>query len=175
MPLLGARMARFFRPESLAENLAGLHPVECWSLGRCYDALDWAEAGIAAYRAALDRASGNPELTQVLRELGHLYKRLGRRDEAAEVWEAWIGTDSRRRPDPVHRAGKASRVAHARSGCRARLGRLGLAHRRGLAARDRARRRRWLICVTDWKGWSASWRATMWQNILKAEGHGAAT
>ncbi len=94
MPLLGARMARLFRPESLAEHLAELHPLECWSLGRCYDALNWAEASIAAYRAALDRAPTNPELTQVLRELGYLYKRLARRDEAAEVWEAWISTVS---------------------------------------------------------------------------------
>jgi len=92
MPLLGARMARFFHPERLAEHLAELHALECWSLGRCYDALDWAEAGIVAYRAALDRAPGNPELTQVMRELGFLYKRLKRRDEAAEVWAAWIST-----------------------------------------------------------------------------------
>ena len=94
MAVLGARMARFFRPESPAEQLAELHALECWSLGRCYDALDWVEAGIAAYRAALDRAPGNPEMTQVLRELGYLYKRLERRAEAAEVWEAWIGTVS---------------------------------------------------------------------------------
>jgi len=92
MVVLGARMARFFRTESLTERLPELHPLECWSLGRCYDALDWVEASIGAYRAALDRAPGNPELTQVLRELGYLYKRLERRDEAAGVWEDWIGT-----------------------------------------------------------------------------------
>jgi uncharacterized protein YprB with RNaseH-like and TPR domain len=92
MPLLGARMARFFQAESPAESLADLHPLECWSLGRCYDALDWTEAGIAAYRAALDRFSDNPELTQILRELAYLYKRLQRRTEAAEVWELWIST-----------------------------------------------------------------------------------
>ena len=63
------------------------------SLGRCYDALDWVEAGVSAYRAAVDRrASRSPELTQALRDLGYLYKRLERRDEAAEVWEAWIST-----------------------------------------------------------------------------------
>ena len=33
-------------------------------------------------------------MTQILRELGYLYKRLERRDEAAEVWEDWIGTVS---------------------------------------------------------------------------------
>jgi tetratricopeptide (TPR) repeat protein len=92
MVVLGARMARFFRPESLVERLPELHPLEWWSLGRCYDALDWVEASIAAYRAALERAPGNPEMTQVLRELGYLYKRLERRDEAVGVWEDWIST-----------------------------------------------------------------------------------
>ena len=90
MPLLGARMARHFQPESLTVRLRELHALECWSLGRCYDALDWVEESIGAYRTALDRASGEPESAQVLRELGFLYKRLERRDEAAEVWETWI-------------------------------------------------------------------------------------
>ncbi len=53
MPLLGARMARFFQPDSLTERLLELHPLECWSLGRCYDALDWVDASIAAYRVVL--------------------------------------------------------------------------------------------------------------------------
>jgi uncharacterized protein len=98
MVVLGARMARFFRQEQqersegLAEHLAGLHPLECWSLGRCYDALDWTEASITVYRTTLDRAPGNPETAQVLRDLGYLYKRLERRDEAAEVWEDWISS-----------------------------------------------------------------------------------
>jgi hypothetical protein len=95
MPLLGARMARFFRQErsgSPAELFTALHPLECWSLGRCYEALDWVEESIEAYRAALDRAPGDSESAQVLRELGFLYKRLARRDEAAEVWESWIST-----------------------------------------------------------------------------------
>ena len=92
MVVLGARMARFFRRESLVERLSDLHPLECWSLGRCYDSLDWVDASIAAYRAAQDRAPGDPLVAQVLRELGYLYKRLERRDEAAGVWEDWIGT-----------------------------------------------------------------------------------
>ena len=92
MVVLGARMARFFRPESPAERLSELHPLECWSLGRCYDALDWIDASITAYHTAMDRMLSGPELAQILRELGYLYKRLERRDEAVEVWEAWIGT-----------------------------------------------------------------------------------
>jgi uncharacterized protein YprB with RNaseH-like and TPR domain len=97
MPLLGARMARFFhqeRQEDLREQLAGLHHLEALSLGRCYDALNWAGEGVTAYRAALDRAPFGAELTQILRDLGYLYKRLERRDEAAEMWEAWIGSES---------------------------------------------------------------------------------
>ena len=31
-------------------------------------------------------------MAQILRELGYLYKRLERRDEAAGVWEDWIGS-----------------------------------------------------------------------------------
>jgi uncharacterized protein len=92
MAVLGARMARFFEPASLAERLPELHPLECWSLGRCFDALGWVEASVGAYRAALDRAPGDPLVAQVLRELGYLYRRLERRDEAACVWEDWIGT-----------------------------------------------------------------------------------
>ena len=94
MVVLGVRMARFFRPESSPEYPVELHPLEVWSLGRCYDALDWVDASVVAYRTALDRAAGDPLVTQILRELGYLYKRLERRDEAAEVWEDWIGTVS---------------------------------------------------------------------------------
>ncbi len=94
MPLLGAQMARFFQPESVRAQLAGLHPLEALSLGRCYDALGWAEEGIVAYRTALDRTPFGAEMTQILRELGYLYKRLARHDDAAEVWEAWISAES---------------------------------------------------------------------------------
>ena len=38
------------------------------------------------------QSAGGPEIAQILRELGYLYKRLERRDEAAGVWEDWIGT-----------------------------------------------------------------------------------
>ena len=92
MVVLGARMARFFRPQGLPEYPAELHPLEVWSLGRCYDALDWVEAGITAYRAALRQSAGGPEMAQILRELGCLYKRLERLDEAAGVWEDWISS-----------------------------------------------------------------------------------
>ena len=94
MVVLGARMARFFRSEIPPEYPVELHPLEVWSLGRCYDALDWVEASVAAYRAALNRAPGDPLVAQIFRELGYLYKRLERRDEAAGVWEDWIVTVS---------------------------------------------------------------------------------
>ena len=41
--------------DTLPEYPVELHPLEVWSLGRCYDALDWVEASVAAYRAALNR------------------------------------------------------------------------------------------------------------------------
>ncbi len=92
MALLGARMAPHFQRETLAERLRGLHPLECWSLGRSYDALDWVEAGIDAYRGALAGMPPVAEQTQILRDLGFLYKRLERWEEAAALWEEWIGT-----------------------------------------------------------------------------------
>lgn len=92
MALLGARMAPHFQRETLAARLGGLHPLECWSLGRCYDALDWIEAGIDAYRGALAGLPPGPEQAQILRDLGFLYKRLERWDDAAALWEEWIGT-----------------------------------------------------------------------------------
>ena len=96
MVLLGARAASYFRQSQLDERFAGLHPLECVSLGRCYQALEWAEAGVAAYRAAL---KGSPiyafsevERAGTLHELGLLLKRLDRQEEAAALWEEWIST-----------------------------------------------------------------------------------
>lgn len=92
MPLLAARLARHFETEGLAERLAQLHPLERLSLGRCYDGLGWVDAGLAAYRSVLD-ASGDPSmLVQAFGALSALYKRLERREEAAALWEEWIGT-----------------------------------------------------------------------------------
>ena len=61
MVVLGARMARFFRTgEPAGASCRNCTRWSVWSLGRCYDALDWVEASIGAYRAALDRAPGDP-------------------------------------------------------------------------------------------------------------------
>ena len=138
MVVLGARMARFFRPDGLAERLPELHPLEVWSLGRCYDALDWVEASVAAYRTALDRAAGDPLVAQLLRELGYLYKRLERRDEAAGVWEDWISSVAGDDLTPYIELAKHHEW-HTLDLAAARLGRLGAAHRRRLAVRDHAR------------------------------------
>ncbi len=94
MPLLAARMARLFQEDRFsAEQLEGLHPLEQLSLGRCYEALGWHEASIAAYRAALSGPLSFSERSQALRELSFLYKRVGRRDLAAALWEEWVSTD----------------------------------------------------------------------------------
>jgi uncharacterized protein YprB with RNaseH-like and TPR domain len=92
MPALGARMARLFRPNGPEAGTATLDPLEWLSLARCYRDLSWDEAGVAAYRAALNGALATAERSQVLRELGYLYRRAGRRAEAAALWEEWIGT-----------------------------------------------------------------------------------
>lgn len=59
------------RPES---------PVLHWSLGRILEAEDRTEAAIEAYRAAIARSTGIPE---VYRDLGRLLLEAGRPDEAA--------------------------------------------------------------------------------------------
>jgi tetratricopeptide (TPR) repeat protein len=90
MALLGARLAGLFQPDRLEEILTGLHPLECMSLARCYEALDWTEAGIAAYRMAHATLPDDDGKAAALRQLGFLYKRLGRQEDAAAVWEEWL-------------------------------------------------------------------------------------
>lgn len=92
MALLGARMARHFRREALDEVQDELDPLECVSLGRCYDALGWVEASVRSYRLALARSSATDHQVLALRELSLLYKRLEWRDQAAELWEEWVST-----------------------------------------------------------------------------------
>lgn len=91
MALLAAHMARHFRREVLDAD-DGLDPLECVSLARCYDALGWVEASVRCYRLALQRASIADNQVLALRELSLLYKRLEWRDQAAELWEEWVGT-----------------------------------------------------------------------------------
>ncbi len=92
MPLLAARMARPFQEGGPGLLRGELHPLECLSLGRCYDALAWAEASVEAYRAALAGVLTPSEREQAFCELGFLYKRLQQRDQAAALWEEWIGS-----------------------------------------------------------------------------------
>jgi tetratricopeptide (TPR) repeat protein len=90
MTLLGARLAALFQKERIEEVLVGLHPLECMSIGRCYEALGWTDAGIAAYRIALAALPGDQDRASALRQLGYLYKRLGRQEDAVAVWEEWV-------------------------------------------------------------------------------------
>ena len=93
MALLGARMARHFaRPSD--DGFAGLDPLECVSLARCYDGLGRVEISVRCYRAALERASIADHQVLALRELSLLFKRLGWRDKAAALWEEWVSTVS---------------------------------------------------------------------------------
>lgn len=91
MVLLAQRLAAPFDRTQQAETLDGLHPLECLSLGRCYDALEWAEAAVTAYRRALAGPVDNSMAIEARRALGALLKRLERREEAVAVWEEWIG------------------------------------------------------------------------------------
>jgi uncharacterized protein len=90
MALLGARMVRLFEVGRLDECLASMHSLDCASLARCYSAVEWWEAGEAAYRVALERAEADGDRALIFRELGAMLKRLDRRDEAAAIWEEWI-------------------------------------------------------------------------------------
>lgn len=92
MALLGARMARYFRREEADALMTDLDAAECISLGRCYDALGWIEASARSYRAVLQRTTAVDSQVLALRELSLLYKRQGWREQAAELWEAWIST-----------------------------------------------------------------------------------
>jgi uncharacterized protein YprB with RNaseH-like and TPR domain len=92
MPLLAARMAKLFQPPDPTPHLVNLHPLECISLARCYEALGWATAGESAYRAALAGSLPTTDHGQALRDLSFLLKRLERRAEAAALWEEWISS-----------------------------------------------------------------------------------
>jgi uncharacterized protein YprB with RNaseH-like and TPR domain len=94
MPLLAARMARQFDCPTYDDGFAGLDPLECVSLARCYDGLGRVEISVRCYRAALERSSARDHQVLALRELSLLFKRLGWRDEAAELWEEWVTTVS---------------------------------------------------------------------------------
>ena len=72
-------------------EIARLHPLECLSLARCYEHLGWGDASVTAYRTVLNSSAGD-ERIHALRGLGFLYKKLGLRDDAAALWEEWIGT-----------------------------------------------------------------------------------
>ncbi len=91
MPLLAAHIARLYRTENLAPRLAALSGAERHNLARAYVELGWHTAGEMAYRAALAANDNTTSRIQVYRELSFLLKRLGRRAEAAALWEEWIG------------------------------------------------------------------------------------
>jgi hypothetical protein len=76
-----------------------LHPVDCVSLGRCFEELGWDATGELAYRAALERPLPPEVRTVALHRLGWMLKRQERREEAAAVWQDWI--TSVPGPDPT--------------------------------------------------------------------------
>lgn len=91
MPLLAARLGWLYEAAGLGERLSVLHPAECACLARAYVALGWLAAGEQAYHAALLTEPSDAARAQLYRDLGALLKRQDRRDEAAALWEEWIG------------------------------------------------------------------------------------
>jgi hypothetical protein len=93
MVLLAGRMAELFQEDAVS-RLAGLHPLECASLARCYQTLGWVEQAEAAYSAAFSGLAADGERVEILRSWSFWRKRVGRRNEAAELWETWVTTGS---------------------------------------------------------------------------------
>lgn len=90
MPLLAGRLAQLYQTDDLAARLAALSAIERLNLARAYVELGWFAAAETAYRAAL-AANAAAVQVQAYRELSFLLKRLDRHEEAAALWEEWIG------------------------------------------------------------------------------------
>ncbi len=90
LPLLAAHLGRLYQAHDLADRLAALGAGACLGLARACIDLGWHEGGIQAYRAVLARSASDDERRQAYRDLAYLLKRLGRRAEAAALWEEWI-------------------------------------------------------------------------------------
>ncbi len=91
MPILASQMAALFSAERYSARMDEMRPAECISLGRCYERLAWTEASELAYHRALERSEDDESKTMAYRHLADLFKRQGRREEAAHLWEEWIG------------------------------------------------------------------------------------
>jgi uncharacterized protein YprB with RNaseH-like and TPR domain len=81
--VLTTHLARVFQ-EPAAELQEG---AEWFSLARWYELLELQDRAEEAYRCAIRSDLPQDRLEAVLRQLGLLLKRAGRRDDAAEVWQ----------------------------------------------------------------------------------------
>ena len=79
-----------------AALLIGGHEVERpeeWAgLGRFWEERDW-ERSVACYREALAGGLARDQAQEVRQRLGRLLRRLGRWEEAREVWAAWAAEE----------------------------------------------------------------------------------
>jgi len=68
------------------------HPEEWVGLGRFWEGRDW-DRSAACYREALARSLSPNQALEVRQRLGRLLRRLGRWEEAREVWSAWAAQE----------------------------------------------------------------------------------
>lgn len=106
MAPLAAMLCAPFEDADRAARLAGLHPVESVSVGRCYEELGWLEEGERAYRQALAKLLPQQVRVLALSRLGWLLKRQERRAEAAAVWHDWITSVPGADPTPYQELAK---------------------------------------------------------------------
>ena len=68
------------------------HPEEWVGLGRFWEGRDW-DRSVACYRQALTTALPPDQVVEVRQRLGRVLRRLGRWEEAKEVWAAWAAEE----------------------------------------------------------------------------------
>jgi len=87
MVLLAARLAHLFETPERDPAVQGWDWVQ---LGRWYQESGRWEAAERAFRRALEEGVGDPELRRAAwHALGTLLRRMGRMEEAAQVWRQW--------------------------------------------------------------------------------------
>lgn len=87
MVTLAARLAHLFEAPEMDPAVQGWDWVQ---LGRWYQESGRWEAAERAFRRALEEGTGDPELRRAAwHALGTLLRRMGRLEEAAQVWRAW--------------------------------------------------------------------------------------
>lgn len=91
MVALAAQLSRLYQGTATADG-ATLHGLDWFSLGRCHEERGQMAEAERAYREAVARLHGNAAQAEAFRQLGQLFKRQSRWDEAATIWQQWLTT-----------------------------------------------------------------------------------